>query len=239
MFSLGFVLAIALTASGSALAQLDGDYPAFEPRVEPTEDGTRGTGTRGPVRDGGTCIADGAEIVLLVPSDSPLTTEALPGFLAVLPLVTESGVDRGELRIFDEEGSLYRATFPLPETEGAIALTPPEIPDLEPGTTYDWSVRILCDEFDNSSNPISVGQFRIAEPTPDVRDALGDDTCTERAALCARDGIWYDPLVGVFEARLADPDNDDLDAAWKSLLESAELGEYAELPLVGRWTFDE
>ncbi|MGC9504891.1 DUF928 domain-containing protein [Baaleninema sp.] len=239
MFSFSFILAIALVAKGSTLAQLDGNYPAFEPRVEPTQDGTRGTGTRGPVRDGGTCIAEGAEIALLVPANSPLTTEALPGFLAVLPLVTEEGVDRGELRIFDEEGSLYRSTFPLPDTGGTIALSPPEIPELEPDVTYNWSVRILCNEVDNSQNPISVGEFRIVEPTPEVRDALGSDSCTERPALCARDGIWYDSLEGLFEARLADPDNEELDAAWKSLLESAELGEYAEIPLVGRWAFDE
>lgn len=239
MLSLGLVLSTLLFANTPTLAQLDtSTMPAFEPRIEPTED-TGGTGSRGPVRDDGTCIADSDRITLLVPSTSPLVTAALPGFIAVLPPVKDETVDRGELRIFDEEGTLYRSTFPLPEGSGTLELLPPAIPELQADVTYQWSVRILCDEVDNTKNPISMGTFRITEPTPEVQIVLGDDTCREKPALCASDGIWYDSLVGVFEARLADPDNPELDAAWRSLLESAELGAYAEVPLVGRWVFEE
>lgn len=69
---------------------------------------------------------------------------------------------------------------------------------------------------------------------------LGDATCREQPALCS-DGIciWYDSLVGLFEARLADRDRRDLEAAWLSLLESAALDEYANVSLVGRWMFNE
>jgi hypothetical protein len=239
MLSLGLVLSTLLFANTLALAQLDASTtPAFEPRIEPTED-TGGTGSRGPVRDDGTCIADSDRITLLVPPTSPLMTAAWPGFIAVLPPVTDETVSRGELRIFDDEGTLYRSTFPLPEGGGTLELSPPAIPDLQADVAYQWSVRILCHEVDNTKNPISVGTFRLAEPTPEVQSALGDDTCEQHPALCASDGIWYDPLAGVFEARLADPDNPELDAAWISLLESAELGEYVEVPLVGRWVFEE
>lgn len=45
----------------------------------------------------------------------------------MLPPVEDAAVDRGQLRIFDSEGTLYESTFTLPDEAGAIQLSPPAI----------------------------------------------------------------------------------------------------------------
>jgi len=247
------VLAI-LGAIVPATAQINPELPAFEPRIDPTEEGTQGTGSRGASRypPGESCIDEG-DLKLLVPSVNPLATPALPGFLAVVP--STDNADRGRFVLYgpaevDSDSSLsfpapsdslhgetlYAATFPLPEESGVVRLSPPELPVLEPNITYRWSISILCND---DTNPFKTSEFRIAEPSLEVRDRLGDATCSEAPALCASDGIWYDPLVSLFEARLANPDDADLEAAWFSLLESAGLADYAGVRLVDRVELDE
>jgi len=233
--SLGLVLSTLLGAIAPATAQINPELPAFEPRTEPTEEGTRGTGSGTTSRDGGVCLDPGDRITPLVPEGSPLTTNTLPGFVAILP-PAKSGVGTpvGRLEIFEIPmggGNLYEATFPLPDTPGMVKISPATLAEagLEPGKTYGWAIMMVCDV----GFVEGVGEFRIAEPTPEVSDRLGEATCSDEPALCASDGIWYDPLVALFEAKLADPDSAEIDAAWRSLLESAGLGEYADVPLAG------
>ncbi|MBO9999565.1 MAG: DUF928 domain-containing protein [Cyanobacteria bacterium SID2] len=259
MISLGFIASIALIAGASQLVTFEtpsttpSDLKSteeetnaletgglrFTPRdLEPTEGETGGTGARGTLRSGDSCVVPDENIVLLAPPQSPLATAMFPGFLAVLPPRSRP-VDRGELRIMDDEGTLYRARFLLPDNPGVVQLPMSEIPELEPGVPYEWSVMILCDESDYGQNPIGVGYFYLAEPTPEVRATLGDETCSEQIDLCANDGIWYDPVAGLFEARLANPDDETLAADWQSLLESVDLGDYASKPLVGSLELEE
>lgn len=239
--ALGAMVLVLWGAIVPATAQINPELPAFEPRIDSTDGGTRGTGSRDTTRNGGMCLNPSDRIVLLTPAESPLTTDRLPGFLAILPPVADETVDFGKLEIYDRQGMLlYEETFPLPDTPGTVKFSPSDIEtvELEPGVTYNWSVAILCHPIEGY-NPVSTGQFRIAEPSLEVRDRLGDATCSEAPALCASDGIWYDPLVSLFEARLANPDDADLEAAWFSLLESAGLADYAGVRLVDRVELDE
>lgn len=241
--SLGLVLSL-LGAIAPATAQINPELPAFEPRTEPTEGGTRGTGSGTTSRDGGVCIDPSDRITPLVPEGSPLTTDTLPGFVAILPPVKPgAGTPVGKLEIFEVpmgDGILYEATFPLPETPGMVKVSPTAIAEaeLEPGKIYGWAILIVCNDGLNGFVE-GVGQFRIAEPTPEVSERLGESTCREEPALCARDGIWYDPLAALFDAKLSDPEGVEIDAAWRSLLESAGLGEYAEVPLAGSFVLDD
>lgn len=93
---------------------------------------------------------------------------------------------------------------------------------LEPEVEYTWSIALVPDTKQRSSDVVSLGFIRrVARPD-------GFAVETSDAAAFAEAGIWYDALEALSDAVDSDPANRNLRAQRSSLLRQAQLGAAVE-----------
>lgn len=195
----------------------------------------------------GSCLENGvpvnAELVPLVTPSSPdvverggieveLTTSAHPSFFVYVPptLAKEVFVD---LQTDDGE-ILYEAMLTLPDdanTDGKILeiAVPQTVEPLTIDGIYSWSVSLLCNPAD--ANPFIEGWVqRIQDPAL----ASQIDAADERnyPNLYATAGIWHDTIASLAALRRQNPTDVALVSDWVSLLDSVDLADVAEAPIV-------
>ena len=185
-------------------------------------------------RHGGRCPQDAnltAEIPLslmpLVPAtNSGLTLAPRPTFWVYLPKTTAQQV---VLSIKEKGTKHHSQTFlPIVGTSGTIALQPSEnSPPLEVGKTYQWSVVLVCGERPTPNDPgVAAWVRRVA--LSELRDR---GSALEQAAWYGEQGIWYDALNSLVQARRSQPDNQDLKGIWADFLSSGGLKAISTEPL--------
>lgn len=66
--------------------------------------------------------------------------------------------------------------------------------ELEPGVEYQWVVALITDPENRSSDLVSSGVIKRIDAAEGLRQRIDRATPTERAAVYAEEGIWYDAL---------------------------------------------
>jgi hypothetical protein len=108
---------------------------------------------------------------------------------------------------------------------------PKELPELEEGKTYRWSVSVLCNEERRSSDVFAQAWIKRVAPleleaageSPSEPTATGSDR--QLASVYAQAGLWYDALNAISSA-YEDSANDSAIALERlSLLEQVGLNE--------------
>lgn len=198
-----------------AIAQVLFDPPTGED--EPAS--TTGAATRGL-----TCMATNQDLIALKPSGKiGLTLAEHPAVWINLPRNTAKQI---ALSVFTETGTVVYAdvTFPVPDTDGPVALKfPEEEPPLEIGTRYQWIVELECDPNNSSGNPSVSGWVKRIAPDAQIEAELhAAEHPLDKAEVYARHGIWYETLTLVAEERQAHPEDSQVMTAWRSLLEWVE-----------------
>ena len=129
-----------------------------------------------------------------------------------------------------EEGTTHHSqTFiPITGTPGIISLQPNhDSPPLEVGKTYQWAVVLVCGERPSPNDPwIASWVRRVALPQP-----INQLTALEQASWYGEQGIWYDALNSLVQARRSQPNNQELIDIWAEFLESGGLKEISTDPL--------
>ncbi len=180
-----------------------------------------------PVANRANSPSNHSSLMLLVPSTNfGLTKAERPKLWIDLP---ETSARQLVLSIREEGITHHSKTFiPIKGESGLVNLQPsPDSPSLEVGKTYKWSVVLVCGEKPSPNDPaLETWVRRVDSPEP-----LDQASALEQAAWYGEQGIWYEALNFLLQARRAQPDNQELLVIWKKFLESGGLNEIATEPL--------
>jgi hypothetical protein len=189
-------------------------------------------------RQGGThrgdaCAKDLSIIPLIPKSNDGLTLGESPTFFAY---VSHSSTQvEFILQADNEKGTeVYKTTFKV-DKPGIVEVSIPAIGDrqksLEIGQPYEWSFSVACDD-DPSGNYFVKGIVQRIEPQETLKNVLANPDPMARAIAYAKNGIWYETLATLAQMRRLAPDDSELRAEWRQLLQSQGLESIADQPLV-------
>jgi hypothetical protein len=229
---------VALSASAKPLATKSASSKVlFTPPLtdkKPTK--TSGAGSRG-----GKCIqaspveasaepsvkalAKPPLMVLMPVVNTGLTSAEHPSFWIYVP---ETPAKRAVLSLRENGLKPHSQTFfDIPETPGVISLSLPQsAPALEVGKTYQWAVILICGEKLSPNDPVIVSWVSRIASTPSTQP-----TTLGKAAVYGRQGIWFDALTALGQARRSQPNQPELQSAWADFLASAGLQAIVSEPL--------
>ena len=167
-------------------------------------------------------------LIPLVPTTNfGLTIAERPILWIYLP--EETSARQVVLSIREEGTTHHSKTFiPITGASGIISLQPnQDSPPLEVGKTYKWSVVLVCGEKPGPNDPaLDVWVRSVPQPEPS-----NQGSALEQAAWYGEQGIWYDALTSLIQARRSQPQNQDLIGIWADFLESGGLKAIATEPL--------
>ncbi|GEM_PF-3737604 len=170
-------------------------------------------------------------LTALVPEKgSSLTLSDSPTLLFYVPYVSNSPID-AKFSLQNDDG--YNVIQPpimlkLSGTPGIIKINLPKT--LEKEKYYRWSLAIICDSEDYSTNPGVHGWIKRVEPSPNLtRELQKELSKQELATVYRKEGFLVDALAVLIEIR-----NQEIQAKndWNSLLKSLDLDVYRENKLV-------
>ena len=234
---LAAVLVFAIAAVTSNAADQSGDgvgahadepgsmpsVPVYKPPLRGAPQARVGGGTRG---------AGPQSIVLqvLVPDHAGLTTQAQP---ALYWYTKKPAAAHFEIALIDED-----AIDPLLELEidkeAAAGIQRLDLKEhgisLQPGVAYKWSVALIRDASSRSADIVSSGVIKRVEPDAALEKRIDASSGTERVALYAGEGIWYDALDTLSTLIAQSPEDRNLADMRTALLDQVGL----ELPGEGR-----
>jgi hypothetical protein len=208
---------------------------------EATPRNTIGGGSRGNVRfqtpgesapantaSGGTRTEGQALTALLPTTRYGRTVAARPTFFVYLPPTASKEVF---FSVQDERRNHhYQTILKISGQGGIVSFTLPEdAPELEIGKNYVWFFApIQPGGILQPDNNGAIGWIRRVE-SQTAQNAT--KTPLERATEYAQQGIWYDTLAILAEAKLTQPGNATLASEWKDLLKEVGLEAIANQPI--------
>ncbi len=169
-----------------------------------------------------------SSLIPLVPTTNfGLTIAERPILWIYLP--EETSARQVVLSIREEGTTHHSKTFiPITGTSGIISLQPDSdsLP-LKIGTNYKLSVVLVCGEKPSPNDPASdVWVRRVESPEP-----INQGSALAQAAWYGEQGIWYDALNSLIQARQSQPQNQDLIDIWADFLKSGGLNAIANEPV--------
>ena len=244
-FSVAFAGSAGLTKppnSGSvpgaiAQNQLPTDWNVFE-----TPEGAPGRRIGGGTR--GTCPKSASGIIALVPeSNLGLTLSNTPTFLFYVPKIDGANPDQIEMEflLVDESDpqnaqEIYQQSVPLPPGGGTIALTLPQDENLLPlevNQVYSWYFSLICNPKALDPSILALGGWiERVEPSPTLTRELEQLTSRDRLAVYERELLWFDAIGTLAQLLQDNPRDPFLRQKWDALLESINLSEVAQAPLL-------
>jgi hypothetical protein len=236
--SIATLNALQLTVVGQPTPNVDGQ-PITQPGrvrfVGPSEDNLSSPNyrQRGGVRCGPKCDENRKLKALVPESKIGLTVSKYPVFFFYLP---KTDAPLAEFALEDEKGNfIYETTLKINNAPGVMSVSIPankKVPPLEAGKSYRGSIALICDPEDRSADAIVTAIVRRVELSADILRELDAADPRQKTVIYAENGIWQDTLGTLAAARRANPNDTDLAADWKSLLDSVKLGEIAAEPML-------
>lgn len=177
---------------------------------------------------GGTRGSESAAVVqVLAPDHVGLTTQAQP---TLYWYARTPSVARFEVALIDAEG-----IDPLLEVETdtgmAAGIQHLNLGDhgvsLQPGVSYQWSVALVVDAHNRSSDLVASGVIERIELDENQDNRIRGSSGLQRVQTLAGEGLWYDALDEVSLLIAASPDDESLQAARNQLLAQVGLEEIA------------
>lgn len=246
------LLALLLIASSRVSAQVN-PAPTFLKPIQvalpPVPD--RGTpGSRGEGGSRGECLRGTQPFTAIVPSISAkpksnvwgLTTAEHLTLFAYVPFAPKCSTLEFTLR--DSVGKLiYQSPIAVPTKASLIQIrVPTSAPALELNTLYRWMLQatvtpksIGTEETRQKPDLYSVnGWVQRASLNPTLRQQIQQAEPRQRVRLYAENGIWFDAVTTLAEARLANPKSTELAKDWEQLLQAVKLEAFATAPIAAK-----
>ena len=184
-----------------------------------------------PTRVSGGARGGGADtsLLALVPEHAALTTHAQPSLFWF-----QSKPAKAKLELALVEPKKAKPVLAL--TSGTanqvgihrIKLATHKI-ELQPDVLYEWTVAIVPDADNRSKDVIAKGVIKRVSLPSGLAEKAENASDTEKAAIYAEAGIWYDALEAISNAVDAHPDDASLREQRASLLKQVGLPEAAAL----------
>lgn len=217
-FVLVLLCVMAATASAEDKSSAAGAQSAFvyKPPLRGMPGARVGGGTRG-------TGLEAAKIMVLTPDHVGLTTQAQP----TLYWYTDSPVAaQFEFALIDNNEIDPLLEIEINE-EPAAGIRQLDIGEygitLKPGVAYQWSVVLVADENNRSTDIFSTGTIERIEPDKALSSRVKQSTGTDLVAVYASEGIWYDALDTISTLIEQSPGDQGLLSVRDSLLDQAGL----------------
>jgi hypothetical protein len=159
------------------------------------------------------------------------TVSDRPTFFVYIPKTIARSA---ELTLTNDSGTEFLTQFSIPITgeAGVVGMTLPPQVILQENQTYHWSIALVCDSDDPSSNLLVDGWIERRPLDHNLAAQLAAASPADRPALYASAGLWQDTLAAIAALRFADPENPRVAADWESLLTSVNLGQFTQTSIV-------
>jgi hypothetical protein len=191
--------------------------------------GREGGATRG-------CSTRSPHLLLIPESNKVLTASSNPTFYWYLPPNNAAAV---EFSLRDaEDRELYNTRYLLgddsltPKNSGRIMGLQLPISDsfkgLEIGQEYVWEVVVICELDSPSYQNGAMGVVERVAITNDLRNKLNDASSEEQLSLYIDAKLWYETVNVMINLRRLKPNDPEVEAAWKKLMESVNLSEVVQ-----------
>jgi Domain of Unknown Function (DUF928) len=203
----------------------------FVPKSRGIPGRREGGGTRG------ACTDQARQLTAIVPMEMGETVSEYPSFSWALP---ETEATSAEFILIDPTTNteIYQTSFPITGQAGIITIAIPKETTIRPltiGKTYKWQFAVVCDKpessiesmGDNSHNATTEGMIRRVEISNVLQQQLKGKSPAEQAGIYAREGIWFDAAQIYTQLQREQPNNPNVQQAWRVFLESVELNHVA------------
>jgi hypothetical protein len=148
---------------------------------------------------------------------------------AELPSTTDELVVQNEM----SEQELYATKFNLTNKPGIVGIRILDTaPALEVGQKYFWQVSIPCNPDDPTVRIDATGWIERVQLDPTLANRIEQATPRKKLALYAEAGIWQDTLSTLAELLYSNPNDQSLAQDWVSLMQSVNLNDLANQPIV-------
>ncbi|MGI0488944.1 DUF928 domain-containing protein [Pantanalinema rosaneae CENA516] len=190
-----------------------------------------GAGTRG------NCLKGSKPLMPLVPGDAfSAGISDQPTFFWYVPSVVSSQTTppRAEFKLFDGTTSIHSGAVDLMGGGKVISYRLPATvanTALQPGKDYRWQFSVICNVNGTRSISFVEGTFQRLQPSDDLMNQLNSSAPDERPKVLAAAGVWQDAIATLAAQRCTRMQDSKLLASWTRLLQSVQLGNYANEPL--------
>jgi hypothetical protein len=130
---------------------------------------------------------------------------------------------------------IYQARFAVLGESGIMSVALPEnanIPPLAVGDRYRWQVAVFCNPNSENGDLRVDGWVERQLPDAELTAALESASALDKAALYANQGYWFDAVDEFWALQLTAPENPEVLSQWQEFLDSVDLGELANQPLL-------
>ena len=203
----------------------------FDPPGTGKPDDTAGGASRG-----GGCpqevVTKGGCVIPVMPNTAEgLTVAEHPTFFVYIP---ETSAKEIFFSLVDEnQVTQYQTKIPITNKGGVMAFKLPDsAPPLVVGKNYQWTFIVIGDLGLRPDSPGVQGGIKRIEPASTLIGELQNKNLVERAALYAKNGIWYDTITSLASASKAQSSTANITPIWQDLLTSVGLQEIANKPLL-------
>lgn len=173
-----------------------------------------------------------SHLTVLSPQNNIVTTvSAQPTLFWYIP---KTQAKSAEFVVYDNQGQpLYQTTLALQDIPGVVKLSLPRTLELNMGQEYDWTLTLEYNPENEEQNRSVGGKVRRTTLTSAQKTQLAAARQPlKQAEVYAKAGIWQETISILAQLRHDRPSDRNINAAWKELLESVELKEIANAPLV-------
>ncbi len=197
-----------------------------------------GGGTRGSATPPPSCINENSPLIVLSPQSNVATTVSdQPTLFWYVP---KTQAKSAEFLLSDNGGQIvYQTTLALKGIPGVVKLSLPKTVALKTGEKYAWTFGLKCNS-DNEAPQVWVGgdiERTVLNSAQKAQLAAAKEPL-KQAEVYAQAGIWQETISILAQLRHDRPGDRDVNRAWKELLESVDLKDIANQPLVECCTAD-
>lgn len=199
----------------------------------PANRGTPNNRVPGATR-GSSCISSAREqLIALVPEQESFTTVAYPSLFFYVPQHSSQAIEF--VLVDDRDREIYKTNITSNTQAGIIRLDLAKFanfPALKNNQKYHWYLSLVCQAEDRSQDILVEGLIEKIAVDPFLANELKTAPIGDRASLYAANGIWYDALAALYQARQQRPQDPTLIKGWADLLNSVGLKTVAQKPLL-------
>jgi tetratricopeptide (TPR) repeat protein len=184
----------------------------------------------------GNCSLNGKAAVPLIATskEAQLTTAKHPTFFFSIP-ETAKKVQGLEFVLRDDESikPLYKETFKPVEQAGIVSITiPANRYSLKTGKEYTWAFSMICDARSRDQDLYLEGKIELLEDENLSEQIQQTNEPLEQAIIYTTAGFWENALSILANLRRQRPNDPEVEKYWTDLLNSVELEEEANQPLL-------
>ncbi|NER06639.1 MAG: DUF928 domain-containing protein [Okeania sp. SIO3C4] len=200
-------------------------FPPTASRGAPSR--TRGAGSRGPCNP---IIKQELSNLTAVVPENNIGTTVSPNPTVYL-YVPKSSKRKAEFALFDWTNRIrepiYKIGVSLPESAGIVKVSLPKTVELKPNNTYIWHFGIVCNREERALDYYINGWLERTTLKPEIEAKLKQlqEKPLEQAQLYAESSVWSETITTLEKSRITYPN------AWRELLKSVGLGDYADLQI--------